>query len=98
MNTKEEWIAETMKSLDGIQRAKSTPVLHEQLNRILTASDGRIVLLQSRLLLKIAAGLALLIALNIISLSYYSRSTRTETANPLVSEYFSYIKTIIPEP
>jgi hypothetical protein len=99
MNTKEQWINETMESLDGIRRATGDPLLGAKIAERLRAGNGRTLLLKPGMLLKIAAGLALLITINVFSVIYYARTTSlTDNANPLVSEYFTYIKTINPEP
>jgi hypothetical protein len=97
MTTKEQWIDETMESLGGLQRPAGDPGLYEKIVAQPGASEQKIRFIPVSLLLKIAAGLALLIGLNVITLLYYNSSTVTAaSANPLTSEYFSYIKTITP--
>lgn len=97
MNTKEQRIGEIMKSLDGMQRAQGDQHLFEKVTARLDHSEPTAPTLTPQLLLKIAAGLALLISLNVISLHYYTRATQAETpANPVSTEYFSYFKNITP--
>jgi hypothetical protein len=99
MQTKEQWISETMGSLDGLTPAESDPLLFDQISAKISTSAGKTVLPGSRMILRIAAGLVLLITLNILSLIYYTHSARSASdKNPLVNEYFSYIKTMNPEP
>lgn len=86
-----------MESLDGIHRAEGDPLLFETISGKLAKPERKTLFMPSVLLLKIAAGLALLITVNVVTLFYYSQSTGTATAsNPLATEYFSYIKTITP--
>lgn len=107
MKTKEQWIGETMDSLDGMQRATSDPMLHEKVTTRLGQSvrssrpgqsDQSAIFPAVNLLLKIAAGLALLISVNVISVVVYSRAVAAENnLNPVAAGYFSYIKTVTPE-
>jgi hypothetical protein len=98
MNTREQRIGEIMESLDGMHRAQGDPLLHEKVEARLGKSGRTAFLPATGLLLKIAAGLALLISVNVISVVYYTRSASAETSsNPVATGYFSYIKTITPE-
>ncbi|MCX6245294.1 MAG: hypothetical protein NTU98_11385 [Bacteroidetes bacterium] len=96
MNTKEQWISETLESLDGMRRAGSDPETYEKVMQRIRMSGTRRVYLQASFVWKIAAGLILLIGLNVFSLVYYSRlSKASETqTGVLASDYFSYINTI----
>lgn len=95
MKTKEHWINETMMSLDGIKSAKSDPFIHEKVMERLN-NDSQPIALPPRLFWQIAAGLALLISLNIFSLISYTRTSTTDQTpvKTLATEYFSYMETI----
>ena len=96
MKIKEQWISETMESLDGIQPATGDPFIHDKIMRRLANSRDKHITLQPGILWQIAAGLALLITLNICSVVIYSKSTTTDQTQvkTLANEYFSYIDTI----
>lgn len=96
MNTKDKWIHDTMESLDGLQRASGDSGFTERIVARVEHSGGKVRQISSTFLLKIAAGLALLISINVITLLYYNRSVATATTHPLATEYFSYIKTVTP--
>ncbi len=96
MNSKKQWIRETMESLDGIHRAESDPlVFHkvtDQFRNPLKITPAR----EHRQLWQIAAGLALLVTLNVFSLVFYTRFTAASqnTEKIIASEYLSYLDTI----
>jgi len=96
MNPKEKWINETLESLDSIKRAEGDPLLFEKLSGRLRHPGKKITLLTPRQLLQLAAGLALLLSLNIFSLICYTRSATTVQNNvkTLAGEYFTYLNTI----
>jgi hypothetical protein len=96
METKEQWITTTMESLEGISPAEGDPLLHERVMPELRKPHSRIIPYNPRIAWQIAAGLALLISINIFSIVTYNKShkvSQTDT-NPIASEYFSYIETI----
>jgi hypothetical protein len=95
MKTKEQWIDETMESLEGITQAKADPALFGRLQHLIVeAAPGR-SMFPTRLLWKVAAGLALLITMNIVSYVQYNKSSDSGIAgDPIASEYFTYIETI----
>jgi hypothetical protein len=96
MKTKEQWIDETLESLDGIRRAGSDPMTYEKVMHRLRAPMTRRIQVQPGLVWRVAAGLTLLIGLNALSLFYFSRSSReSETqTKTLATEYFSYTNSI----
>ena len=96
MKTKEKWINETMESLDGIKSAMSDPFIHEKVMERLNQDNTSPIALPPRLFWQIAAGLALLISLNIFSLLSYTTSSTTDQTpvKTLATEYFSYMETI----
>lgn len=99
MNTKEQWIQKTMGSMDEIHPAKCTPRLLEQIKENPFKANDPNFPFKPSLVLQIAAGLILLISMNVFSIIFYTRSTdNTNAGNPLAKEYFSYIKTLSPEP
>ncbi len=99
MKTKEQWIGETLESLEGIKTAQADPHLFEKISGKLQMKQHKTHSIYSAPLLKIAAGLALLISVNVITLVLYTRSSATDTtSNPIAAGYFSYIKTVTPNP
>jgi len=96
MKLKEQWVTETMNSIEGIHRAEGSPVDFSRIIGPFQVPSKRTVLPGNRLIWQIAAGLAFLVTLNIFSLVVYSRSTAAPqtTENIIVSEYFSYLDTI----
>lgn len=101
MKTKEDWVAATMESLDGIHSAEGDPLLFGKIMGKLQKKGPKVLFISPSLLLKMAAGLALLISVNVVTLFVYSRtatSGKEISGNPLASEYFTYIKTITPNP
>jgi hypothetical protein len=96
MEIKERWIKKTMESLEGITRAESGPLLYDRVMSRLRNPKSRIISYNPRILWKIAAGLALLISINIFSIVTYNKSHKTSqtNSNPLATEYFSYIEII----
>jgi hypothetical protein len=96
MKPKAQWISETMDSLEGIRRAGSDPLTYEKVMQRVQLPGKKTLYLQSGFVWRIAAGLTLLIGLNVLSLIYYSRSSKTAEnhTKSLASEYFSYIDTL----
>ena len=96
MKTKEQWINETMESLEGISRAGSDPRLYDRVIQAIGNSRPGTIPFNPRVVWRIAAGLALLISINIFSIVHYNKTHEaSETQiNTLATEYFSYINTI----
>lgn len=96
MNSKEKWISDTMASIEGIRRAEWDTLAFEKVTERFRNPDRKIFVLTPRQLWQVAAGLALLISLNVLSLVYYPRSTDTSQNNvkTLASEYFSYLDSV----
>ena len=96
MKTKEEWISETMESLEGIQPAAGDPILAEKvMNRIRL---GRPVAFSFRapVVLKAAALILLLISFNLITFIYSAGGTdiSENSVKSIATEYFSYIDSL----
>ena len=96
MKTKENWIEVTMKSLDGMDQAQRNSSLDKRIFNQFTDSPKKTLQYTPVYLLKIAAGLALLISINVFSVHYYSKNQKPDQTqtNPMATEYFSYIETI----
>ena len=96
MKTKEQWIDETMESLDGVTGARADLPLFGKIEQRIdrypfqSSSNG------TRLFLKVAAGLAILVTINVFTALNYSKNSGLSqtTTNPLANEYFTYIETI----
>jgi hypothetical protein len=96
MKTKEEWIGQTMESLDGIGRADYDPSLFERLMEVPASREPVIRRFSPPMLWKAAALILLLITLNILTLFFFNGNEKQETgtADSVASEYFSYINTV----
>ena len=96
MKTKEQRIGDTMESLDGMTRAAGNPLLYDNVMFKLRNPHPGIISFTPRILWQIAAGIVLLISINIFSVVYHSNtgSVSKTQINYLASEYFSYIETI----
>jgi hypothetical protein len=96
MKTKEQWINETMDSLDGIQPATGDPLNMKKIMQQVQKKREPYILTQRHLILQIAAGLTLLISVNIFSLLNYNGTSNSEQTlvKTLATEYFSYMETI----
>jgi hypothetical protein len=96
METKEQRIRKTMESLEGISPAEGDPFLYERVMSELRKPRSLMISYNPRIVWQIAAGLALLISINIISIVTFNKSHKVSQTgtNPIASEYFSYIETI----
>ena len=96
MNTKETWIDETLNSLDGIHRAPGPPDLLKKIQARLDHTENKRSSRQLAFYWRVAAGLALLIALNIVVTLYYHHTPASpmETPSAVASDYFSYLSPI----
>ena len=96
MKTKEQWIEETLGSLDGIRRAESPEGFQKLVMAGLKEIPLKRILFTTANIWKVAAGLALLISMNIVSIHYYTKTGEVHT-NPvetIATDYFTYIETI----
>lgn len=95
MEPKAQWISETLDSLERIRRAGSDPQTYEKVMQRVQLPDQKRIFLQSGFVWRIAAGMTLLIGLNVLSMFYFSNSSKTAESHTksLASEYFSYIST-----
>ena len=96
MNKKETWIDDTLNSLDGIHRAPGPPDLFIKLQARLDQPKSKSSSRQLAFYWRVAAGLALLIALNIVVTLYYHHVPASSMATPsaMASDYFSYLSPI----
>ena len=93
MNEKEIWIAETMASLDGIQQANANPNLMASLEAEIHKPAQTLQKIRPAVLWPIAATIAILVSMNILSAFYYMQSSASvqETTNAVASEYLYYL-------
>jgi hypothetical protein len=96
MKTKEQWIDETIESFDGIQPAIGNQFTYEKVIQRISNPKRKYTLLQSRIFWQIAASVALLIMLNVLSVIIYNQTSGEDQSQvkSLANEYFSYIDTI----
>ena len=93
MNTKDQWINQTMESLDGAGRAGLSPSIREKIPDRIQAPWAGTDSVAIGLVWKIAAVILLLISLNVFTLTVSHRSSGNtrDSAKSVASEYFSYI-------
>ena len=96
METKETWINQTINALDGIQPVKGDPDLYGKIETRLHKNGKQIIRLQPILLWPAAAGLVLLLTLNILAWTHYHSipGHLQETPNVVATEYLYYLEPI----
>ncbi|MEI7509784.1 MAG: hypothetical protein WCJ62_10015 [Flavobacterium sp.] len=91
MNTKENWIDETLNALDSIQRVDVPLSLSYSLVNHSKTKEIRLSSIQKW---TIAASIIVLLGINLISITQYSKNTKTTTSvanetSLVYKEYFS---------
>lgn len=91
MNVKENWIDETLNALDTIKRVEVPLSLSYSL---VSHSKPKEIKLSSFQKWSIAASIIVLLGINLISITHYSKSTKmssssTKNQNVVYKEYFS---------
>ena len=91
MNTKENWIEETLHSLDTLQRMDVPLSLRSSLVNHSKPKEIRLSAIQKW---TIAASVIVLLGINLISITHYSKNTKvtsslTNEKNVVYKEYFS---------
>lgn len=90
MEAKENWIEETLNSLDGIQQVEAPLNLH---NALLNHSRQQEVRMTTSQKWMIAASIVVLFGINLITITNYSKSARNYASNDdkniVYKEYFS---------
>jgi len=96
MKTKEEWINETMESLEGIQQAEPDPAISDKVLQQIQYQQPVSVSFRAPLFIKAAAIILVLISCNIITLIYFSGASKKTDNNvkSVAVEYFSYFGSI----
>lgn len=88
----QQWTESVLRSLDGMERAKMPASLRERLMNALPEARKRTIILSRPAMWAMAAGLALLIGLNVYSLVRHESSAATAISvqvNPVANEYFT---------
>jgi hypothetical protein len=93
MKAKETWINDTLNSLDGIKRAASDPDLLLHLQAKLIQPEIRALPVRQHYYWSVAAGITLLIALNITGALYYRHADTVASEIPaaVATDYLSYL-------
>ena len=96
MKTKEAWIEEVLNSLDGIRCAPADPDLLRKLQVKTGHARNNTLLIKRYHYYSVAAGMALLITLNIFTLLHYhqTQATSQQVPSAVATEYLSYLKPI----
>jgi hypothetical protein len=88
----QKWTESVLRSLDAMDRAPMPDSLRDRIVGNMPGLRQRIVMLRKPAMWAMAAGLALLIGINVYSLVSYERkdtSTITLQSNPVAKEYFA---------
>ena len=96
MNQREKWIQETLNSVDNIKRAEASEELYDNIMQRLQKRDVKIISLQSKTVWRVAASIAILIGINVITLlsQRSGNENKNNDPNTFAIEYFSYINQI----
>ena len=96
MKTKEEWISETMESLDDIQPADGDPILAEKVMNRIRLQEPVVFSFRAPVVLRAAAAIVLLISFNLITFIYFAggKDAPENNVKSIASEYFSYIDSL----
>ncbi len=88
-------IEKTLESLNGMQKAEPDAFFYDRLISTLENREVKVISIAPRLVWQAAAGLLLLVAMNIFVWSRATPNENTQTAgNPVAQEYFSYMKSV----
>jgi len=93
MKTKETWIEETLNSFDGIRRATPKPDLFPGIQQRLGLPEKKTIPLKRPFYWSVAAGIAILIGLNIFGAIYYhsAQSISSQVPAAIAKDYLSYL-------
>lgn len=91
MNTEDSNIENTLNSLNGIKRPVASSLLVDKIMQRVELVEAKIVDMSPIQRWSIAAGIALLITLNVFSVKQYSTGTKGNGTNAFEKEYFSYL-------
>lgn len=92
MNT-EDNIEKTLNSFDGFKRPQTSPFLYDRIMNGIESAEAKIISMPPFQRWSIAAGIAVLIALNVFSARHYSNTSKNngDGSNAFAKEYFSYL-------
>ena len=90
MSTEDTNIENTMNSLNGIKRPVASPLLVDRIMKRVESVEAKIVDMSPMQRWSVAAGIALLITLNVFSAKQYSGGSNSGS-NAFEKEYFSYL-------
>lgn len=90
MEPKEQWIEETINSLNGYKQVAASDALKNRLKSIpITISPGIRVMVPKQSIWLAAASIALIIGINIAAI--YSTQQQTTAAESVDADYFTYL-------
>jgi len=92
MSKKESWIEETMDTDKMISRVEPSDALMSRLKAIPAQVKESYDLIPKKVVWAVAASIAILITVNIISLNSYDVSETTISQGELTETYFSYLQ------
>ena len=90
MISKEDNIRQTLESINNIKRVEADPLLYEKIIQRIDSKKNRIISIQPRLLLQLAACIAVLIAFNVITWIYFSKTKK----NSVQTNYSEAIQSV----
>ncbi|MFZ4523476.1 MAG: hypothetical protein ACOYNC_17365 [Bacteroidales bacterium] len=97
MDHKEIWINQTLNSFEGIKRAKAAPDLYMLVAKAVSYPQQQKGKIRTSYYWSVAAGIAILITLNIFGMIYYNSRQQINAPEVTVSvatDYLSYLEPI----
>jgi len=94
MNEKEDWIKRHLESTEFVHPAEASAALMARLRSIPVQMGKKVYLVPKRAIWGLVAGLAVLITVNLISLTTYEKTKHLQESSTASDSYFSYMKQI----
>lgn len=94
MNEKESWIERHLESIEFVRPVESSEALRMRLRSIPLQMGKKVYEVPKRAIWGLVAGVAVLITVNLISLSNYENAQSSQEAATSADSYFSYLNQI----
>lgn len=94
MNEQESWIERHLVSTEFVHPVETSEELMARLRSIPVQMGKKVYLVPKRALWSLVAGLAVLITVNLISLSNYEKAQNSQETSTTSDSYFSYLNQI----
>jgi len=89
-------VERTLNSLDGLTKAQPGAFFYDKVMMKLDNKEAKVVYLAPKLAWQVAAGLLLLVTLNVFvwASSKPTENPQAQNSNPIAQEYFTYMNTV----